>query len=328
MVRRFALRVATLFATLFVALLAALGAAASRAWAQAAPADSTAAGAVANAAATARRAVFVRAQRLVNDGNGAAGRALMDSLVGAAAPRSPEEADALFWRATLAESWDAAQRDYLRVMLEHDRTPQAAEAMLRLAQGEATRGDRDAALRYLERLAATTPDTPLRAEATLWQGRILIDRGARADGCVLLRDGRALVRAGALELENQYDYLLRGCAASVGAVPSEATPAPTPPAAPPPSPTAQPAPSGGAPSAPSGARVWSVQIAAFPDLATARSFADEIRARGYDTRVDGTTAPFRVRFGRYATREEAARAMDAYTTKERSEAFLTQVPRE
>jgi hypothetical protein len=43
--------------------------------------------------------------------------------------------------------------------------------------------------------------------------------------------------------------------------------------------------------------------------------------------VDGNTAPFRVRFGRYSTRSAAVAAMEAYKTKERGEAFLAQVPR-
>ena len=92
------------------------------------------------------QAAYRRAQRLVTDGQGADGRALMDSLVNAAEPGSSAEADALFWRATLAESWESAQRDYLRVMLEHDRSPRAGDAMLRLAQGESARGDREAAM--------------------------------------------------------------------------------------------------------------------------------------------------------------------------------------
>ena len=46
-----------------------------------------------------------------------------------------------------------------------------------------------------------------------------------------------------------------------------------------------------------------------------------------DARVDGTAAPFRVRFRRYATLEEANRAMQAYKTRARADAFLTQVLR-
>lgn len=231
-------------------------------------------------AVRARAQVFVRAQRLVNDGNGSDGRALVDSLLNATEPRSAEEAEVLFWRATLAESWDQAQRDYLRVMLEHERSRFAASAMLRLAQGEAMRGDREAALRYVDRLLAEAPMAAERGEALALRARL----------------------AGV------------PVAASVPAPP--ASPRVNPPVAPP------------APAAtPSGGMLWSVQIAAFPTAAEATSFAAEMRARGYDTRVDGTAAPFRVRFGRYATRATAAAAMEAYKSKERADAFLAQVPR-
>ena len=93
----------------------------------------------ASLARAARVQVFQRAQRLVNDGNGAEGRALVDSLLNATEPLSTDEAEVLFWRATLAESWDQAQRDYLRVMLEHERSPFAASAMLRLSTSSSSR---------------------------------------------------------------------------------------------------------------------------------------------------------------------------------------------
>jgi hypothetical protein len=266
-----------------------------------------------------------RAQRLVNDGAGAEGRSLLDSLLERTEPRSAQEAEVLFWRATLAESWEVAQRDYLRLMLEHEGTPRAADAMLRLAQGEVARGDRAAALRYLERLAREAPESAARAEAGLWHGRLLVERGARQEGCVVLRETRARVPAGALELENQYDYLLRGCAAATTA-PSASSPTPVTPAPPfTPAPTVRPP----APLAPDAeALVWSVQVAALSTAAEAAAFAAEVRAMGFDTRVDGITAPFRVRFGRFATRAEAQTAMTRYRTQARADAFLTQVPRE
>jgi cell division septation protein DedD len=276
-----------------------------------------------------RRTVFQRAQRLVNDGNGAEGRALLDSLLNATEPRSAAEAEVLFQRATIAESWDQAQRDYLRVMLEHERSPRAAAAMLRLAQGELARGDRAAALRYLERLASEAPDSPLRGEAGVWHGRLLIDRGAREQGCAVLRTTRARVDSTAIELVNQYDYLLRSCPAVVGdAAAAAAAPAPTAPA---PAPVRTPTPAAPAttPAAPAttGPMDWSVQVAAWPTMEEAEKFAADIRARGYEVRVDGTSAPFRVRFGRYPTREAATAAMNAYKQKERGDAFLVQVPR-
>lgn len=255
----------------------------------------------------ARREALRRAQRLVNDGFGAEGRALVDSLLNRTEPRSSAEAEILFWRATLAGSWDAAQRDYLRVMLEHDRSAFAAPAMLRLAQGEITRGDREAALRYLERLAREAPESAERAEAAMWHGRLLMDSGARNDGCAMLRAMRPRVVQGALELERQYDYLLRSCA-QVAAVP-DAAPSPTP--------------------APAAAQslVWSVQIAAFQTHEEATEFAIAMRDRGYETRVDGIAAPFRVRFGYYPRREDAAAAMADYQRRERGDAFLARVER-
>lgn len=253
--------------------------------------------------------VFRRAQRLVNDGQGVEGRVLVDSLLNAAEPRSAEEAEALFWRATLAESWEGAQRDYLRIMLEHDRSSRAGDAMLRLAQGEAARGDRDAAVRYLERLASEAPESDARAEGALWHGRLLLERGDRNGGCGVLRNGRAIVRAGQVELENQFDYLMRACPVAAPA------PSTTPPPATPP------------PATRSGPPMWSVQVAAVSTSAEATAMVQRLRDRGYDARIDGTAAPFRVRFGRFPTRAAATAALEGYKTKEKAAAFLVEVPR-
>lgn len=284
------------------------------------------------------QAAYRRAQRLVNDGQGVEGRALVDSMLNAAEPRSPEEAEALFWRATLAESWEGAQRDYLRIMLEHDRSSRAGDAMLRLAQGEAARGDRDAAVRYLERLASEAPESDARAEGALWHGRLLVERGDRNGGCGVLRNGRAIVRAGQVELENQFDYLLRACP-DPAAVAEPAAPAPAPTASPAPvrdsapspraaPPVAAPAPTTAPPTATrSGPPMWSVQVAAVSTSGEATAMVQRLRDRGYDARIDGTAAPFRVRFGRFPTRAAATAALEGYKTKEKAAAFLVEVPR-
>lgn len=254
-------------------------------------------------------AAFRRAQRLVNDGNGAPGRAIVDSLVEVADPGSAAEAQALFWRATLAPTWALAQRDYLRVMLEHERSPLAAASMFRLAQGELAGGDRAAAQRYFERLTREAPDSPIRAEASLWHGRMLIERGTKGPGCGVLREGRRRVTAAQVELVNQYDYLLQGCPAETTASASSATP--TAPAT----------------SAPSATTRWSVQLAAYQTRGEAEAMVRRLRGRGYtELRIDGDGAPFRVRLGRYATRDEAQRALAAYRRKEKADGFITPVP--
>lgn len=272
------------------------------------------------------KALFRRAQRMVNDGQGVEARALVDSVLGAAEPRSPEEAEALFWKATLAESWESAQREYLRIMLEHELSPRAGDAMLRLAQGEAARGDREAAIRYLERLAREAPESGARAEGGLWHGRLLLEGGQRDSGCEVMRRTRSLVRSGSVELENQYEFLLRGC--------PEPGAEPAPPVAPvasgnsaPTNPAAASAPSARSVDGSAAASRWSVQIAALKTSAEATAMVNRLRARGYAARVEGTVAPFRVRFGRYPTRAAAVTAAEAYRTKEKGAAFVVEVPR-
>ena len=48
--------------------------------------------------------VYKRAQTLVNDGNAAGARVLIDSMIAVAAPGSNDYAEAVYWRAVLAQS--------------------------------------------------------------------------------------------------------------------------------------------------------------------------------------------------------------------------------
>ncbi|MDP9202871.1 MAG: SPOR domain-containing protein, partial [Gemmatimonadota bacterium] len=62
----------------------------------------------------------------------------------------------------------------------------------------------------------------------------------------------------------------------------------------------------GATSRPSG---YSVQVAAYNRKPEADKLASSLTKRGYQARVDGTVAPFRVRIGRYTTTKEAEDAL-------------------
>ena len=73
--------------------------------------------------------------------------------------------------------------------------------------------------------------------------------------------------------------------------------------------------------------MWSVQVAALGTRAEADALVTRLKARGYEARVDGTVAPFRVRFGRYPSASAAAAAMNGYKTRERADAFVVEVPR-
>jgi cell division protein FtsN len=63
------------------------------------------------------------------------------------------------------------------------------------------------------------------------------------------------------------------------------------------------------PAASTAATEFSVQIAAYNARADATSLFNRLKQRGFDVRVVGDRAPYRVRIGRYATRAEAVAAL-------------------
>jgi N-acetylmuramoyl-L-alanine amidase len=60
---------------------------------------------------------------------------------------------------------------------------------------------------------------------------------------------------------------------------------------------------------------YSVQVAAYNRRAQADNLVTTLKARGYEARVDGDTAPFRVRIGRYATAKDAEAALKRIKAK-------------
>lgn len=283
----------------------------------------------AGAAQTTPDAVYARAQALVSEGQGAQGRALVDSMHALTTPGSAARAEALFWRASLAATAADAERDYRAIVVDHATSPRAEDALLRLAQLELARGDRDAALRNLQRLAAEHPNSRNAARTSYWTARVLFDRNDLPGACAASSDALARVAATDIELRNQIEYQHQRCRGVVVAAtnsPAQAAPATVPPREPPPArditpsipldPPVQPAASSSAASSAAspaasaaGARSYSVQVAATSTRATAQAIVTRMAGRGYQARIDGTAAPFRVRVGRYDTRAAATRAL-------------------
>ncbi|HUR91319.1 MAG TPA: SPOR domain-containing protein [Gemmatimonadaceae bacterium] len=267
-------------------------------------------------------AVYARAQTLVSEGQGAEGRALVDSMYRISAPSSNERAEALFWRASLAAAAADAERDYRAIVVDHATSPRVEDALLRLAQLELARGDRAAALRNLQRLAAEFPNSRQRARTSYWTARVLFDNNDIAAACAANAD--ALARsAGDIELTNQIQYQQQRCRGVVAASPTSDSTRPAVQTRPPLS--APPVPRDVTPSIPlerpipvaatPASRTYSVQVAAANTRAIAQSIVNRMAGRGYQARIDGTAAPFRVRVGRYATRAEATRALAAMKAK-------------
>jgi cell division septation protein DedD len=307
--------------------------------------------------------VYRRAQALVNDGNPAAGRALIDSIIAATPAGTNEYAEAIYWRAVLASTAVEAEMDYRRVVVDFPTSPRVDDALIRLAQLEIARANHDGALRHLNRIVTEHPDSPARARAGYWMARALFDKNDVQGGCAATADALSRTNEGDVELRNQISYLNQRCAgiavvsgqppatpatsppaasvasdsSAVATVPSRDTvarPAPPPPApvpapVPPPAPArVSPSPVKPAPVTTSGGekRAWSVQVAAYNVKSQADAMVARLKRNGYEARVDGTSAPYRVRIGRYDTQGQASAVQRSLKAKQ-IEGFVVQAER-
>lgn len=170
--------------------------------------------------------VFARAQAMVSDGNGAAGRALVDSVLRATPLNAPLYPQALFWRASLAANAADAESDYKHIVVDYPLAPQAEDALLRLAQLELARGDRDGALAHLQRIPRDYPRSKSLARANYWTARVLFEKNDIADACAANSNALAQASADEVELRNQIQYQGQRCPAgglpTVSAKPSQA----------------------------------------------------------------------------------------------------------
>jgi cell division protein FtsN len=66
----------------------------------------------------------------------------------------------------------------------------------------------------------------------------------------------------------------------------------------------------------SGTGEYSVQIAAYNVKSQAQAMAAKLKKNGYEARVSGTAAPFRVRIGHYATQAQATAVMRSLKAKQ------------
>jgi hypothetical protein len=187
-----------------------------------------------------------------------------------------------------------AERDYLRIALDHPFTARAPEALVALAQLEFARGDRTAARRRFDRVLRDYPSGKHVARASLWSGRLAIEDRDYASGCATLNSARSLISSDQIELRNQFDYFISQCERAPAPADTMATP----------SPTSRPAPPAGA----AGVQ-FSIQVAAYTVRRDATATEARLKERGFEARVVGDRAPFRVRVGRYPTRVLAMSAL-------------------
>src|SRR5688500_17687025 len=155
--------------------------------------------------------MYLHAHALVSRGQGAEGRALVDSLLLATAPGTPAYAEGLFWRAVTASKVEDAERDYLRIVIEFPLSPRSEDALIRLAELEMMRGDRTRAQRHLQRLIIEHPNGAARARASYWLARVFFEANDLPRACNELNVARARAAASDVERRNQLYYKARRC---------------------------------------------------------------------------------------------------------------------
>jgi len=243
--------------------------------------------------------VSARARALVDGGDGATARMLMDSLVGAVPAGTADFAEALYWRAVLAEGIGDAERDWKRLVIDVPLSPRTPDALVRLGELDMLRGHPAEARVYFTRLLRDFPAGPYRTKGLLWLTRSYFDERNLTGGCTAL-DSLRRVEIPDGELKLQSDELQRRCVGVPRTVAPVAPPAVSPPAVAPPPVAATPV---------AGSGRFSVQLAAYFTRAEAAAAVQRFTQRDIAARVDGEQKPFRVRVGYYATRAEAASAL-------------------
>jgi cell division protein FtsN len=173
--------------------------------------------------------IFRRARRLVSEGNGAAGRALVDSILGASNPSTSSYGEALYWHGALASTAAEAERDYRRVIVEYPLSYYADDALLSIAELEQARGDRAGAMQHLQRFVREHPASSARGIAALGAARLAFEQRDQKTGCAMLAEARTTATTADVELRNQIEYYSGRCteatAASTPNVPANPSPA-------------------------------------------------------------------------------------------------------
>lgn len=238
------------------------------------------------------------AVQLATEGQGDSARVLVQRRLAALSPSDTLYPQALYAAGVVARDVSEAQTYFRRVGIEYSRSSWADRALLRLAQLAFAGGDAQGTLRSSQRVLADYPLSPVRAEASFWAGRAMLELGNPVEGCQLLREAEVQATQVAdssvspdIELAHRAAYHLQRCTSVFAALDSAAA-------------------DSGAPAVQhaAGPAVFSVQVAAVQSAAAADDVMRSLHAAGFDPHVvRDTDGLFKVRVGRYPTRDAAQR---------------------
>ena len=156
-------------------------------------------------------AIYAKAQQMVANGDAVNGRKLVDSVAAAAPAGTQAFAEGLFWRATLASNARDSEQEYRQIIVDYPLSGRVSDALLRIGQLEAARGENAAALQHFQRLVLEHPTSPLRPEASYWVARMYFDANDATRACTANNDALASVKASNVELKNRIDFQQQRC---------------------------------------------------------------------------------------------------------------------
>lgn len=230
-------------------------------------------------------------------------RAMIRRLLAGLSPQDSLYPGALFTAGRVAADGASAATNLQRVVLEYGRSVWADSALVLLTQLYFAQGDPAATVQSAERLRLDYPDSPLKARADFWGARAYFDLKDGAHGCTLIRealDGAA----GDVEFRNQVEFYASRCTAA---------------------PAATPASSDSQTKLTGIAATYAVQVLAVKSATQVDEMLTRLKVMGFDARVvRDTSGLFKVRVGRYATRDEAAQAQRRLRTRLGGQPFVVE----
>lgn len=254
---------------------------------------------------------LVEALRLAQSGQVDSGRAIVRRLLAALPLGDSIFPQALLAAAKIAPDAPTVASHLNRIVVEYGAGPWADDALLLLTQLYFAQRDPAKTIDAGERLNRDYPDSPLRARANFSVARAYFELKNEMRGCELIQ--QSLDGAGDdVEFKNQVSFYATRCSRASTTTTTATTP-------PPPSDT-----SGRAvPVAP----MYAVQVLAVKSAAQVDDMLTRLKVMGFDARVvRDSTGFFKVRVGRYATRDEAVRTQQRLKTRVGGQPFVVEEP--
>ncbi len=257
---------------------------------------------------------LVEALRLAQSGQVDSGRAIVRRLLATLLPGDSVFPQALLAAAKIAPDAQTVASNLNRIVVEYGAGPWADDALLLLTQLYFAQRDPVQTVQAAERLNRDYPDSPLRPRANFSAARAYFELKNEARGCELIQQSLN-GSADDVEFKNQVSFYASRCSPKSTATTTTTS-----------TPTSSDT-SAKVPPPPPAAHAYAIQVLAVKSAAQVDDMLTRLKVMGFDARVvRDSTGFFKVRVGRYATREEAQRAQARLKQKVGGQPFVVDEP--